>query len=188
MIVTPRLRLRRWRPEDLAPFSALNADAEVMRYFPAPLTEAETAALIDRIEAHFQTHAFGLWAAELIGTTECIGFIGLSVPRFQAHFTPCVEVGWRLAARYWNMGLATEGALAALDYGFETLGLEEIVSFTVVANLPSRRVMEKIGMTHAADDDFAHPNLPADHPLSRHVLYRARRSPIHALRRPARSL
>lgn len=146
-----------------------------MRHFPSTLTEAETVALLDRIGAHFQTHGWGLWAAELTATAQCIGFIGLSVPRFQAHFTPCVEIGWRLAAEHWNQGLATEGALAALRYGFDTLGLEEIVSFTVAANLPSRRVMEKIGMRRDPADDFAHPNLPADHPLSLHVLYRLRR-------------
>ena len=107
-------------------------------------------------------------------TGEFIGYVGLAVPGFEAHFTPCVEIGWRLATPYWNLGLATEGARAVLDYAFSTVGLNEVVSFTVPANVRSRRVMEKLGLTHNPSDDFDHPRLPPDHPLRRHVLYRIR--------------
>ncbi len=172
-IETPRLLLRAWRTEDRVPFARLNADWRVMRYFPATLSAAESDALADRIEAHFARHGFGLFAAELRLTREFIGFVGLGIPNLEAPFMPCVEIGWRLAAAYWNQGLATEGARAALHYGFETLALDEIVAFTVPANLASRRVMEKIGMTHNAVDDFDHSRLPDGHPLRRHVLYRA---------------
>src|SRR5262249_49060595 len=123
----------------------------------------------------FGQHGYAQWAVEIPGVTPFAGFVGLSIPRFEASFTPCVEVGWRLAAEYWGRGYATEGARAALAFGFQELQLNEIVSFTVPANLRSRRVMEKIGMTHDTKDDFAHPLLPADHHLSRHVLYRIAR-------------
>ena len=161
-----------WRPEDRVHFAAMNRDERVMRYFPALLSVAESDALVQRIEAHFAQHQFGPWAAEMKATGEFAGFIGLSVPRFEAHFTPCVEIGWRLAARFWNQGLATEGARAVLRFGFVTLGLEEIVSFTTTDNLASRRVMEKIGMRRDPADDFDHPGLGEGHPLRRHVLYR----------------
>jgi RimJ/RimL family protein N-acetyltransferase len=169
---TERLLLRRWRDSDREPFAHINADPRVMEYFPATLTREESSALIDRIEAYFAERAWGPWAAELRMTGELIGFIGLSVPAFEAPFTPCVEIGWRLAAEHWGKGLATEGALAALHYGFTELHLPEIVSFTTVANLPSRRVMEKLAMTHNPADDFDHPGLPDGHPLGPHVLYR----------------
>lgn len=172
VIATPRLLLRGWKAEDRAPFAAMNADPKVMRYFASPLTELETNAMLDRNAAHFEQYGFGLWAAELSSTGEFIGFIGLSVPQFEAPFTPCVEIGWRLAANHWNKGLATEGAGAVLRYGFESLRIEEIVSFTSVDNLPSRRVMEKIGMNRDPKDDFDHPRLPIGHELRRHVLYR----------------
>jgi RimJ/RimL family protein N-acetyltransferase len=173
---TERLLLRRWRSADREPFAALNADPRVMEHFPALLSREESDAAADRIEAHFERHGFGLWAVELAGVTPFAGFIGLCVPRCEAHFTPCVEIGWRLAADYWGHGLATEGARAALAFGFESLRLEEIVSYTVPDNLRSRRVMEKLGMTHQPTDDFDHPLLPAGHRLSRHVLYRIARS------------
>ena len=151
----------------------MSADPRVMEYLPTPLSPAECEALIARIESHFDQHGFGLWAVELLDRASCIGFVGLSVPRFEAHFTPCVEIGWRLAADYWGQGLATEAARAALAFGFENLGLKEIVSFTVPQNLRSRRVMERLGMTHDRSDDFDHPVLSEGHRLSRHVLYRA---------------
>lgn len=175
MLETDRLVLRRWRDADREPFAALNADPRVMRFFPAVLSRAESDHAVDRIEAHFENHGFGLFAAELRQTGAFIGFIGLWTPDFEAPFTPCVEIGWRLAADYWNQGLATEGAKAALRHGFDTLRLGEIVSLTTVANAPSRRVMEKIGMTYSPADDFDHPKLPEGHPLRRHVLYRIRR-------------
>jgi RimJ/RimL family protein N-acetyltransferase len=176
VITTERLILRRWQESDRKPFARMNADLRVMKFFPATLSARESDSFADRIGAHFQQHGFGLCAAELRGDGSFIGFIGLNVPQFQAQFTPCVEIGWRLAADYWGQGLATEGAQAILDYGFETLRLNEIVSFTVPSNRRSRRIMEKLGMTHDPADDFDHPQLPAGHALRRHVLYRTSRS------------
>ncbi len=172
---TNRLLLRRWRIEDRQSFAAMNADLRVMEHFPKLLTREESNAVVDRIEAHFREHGFGVWALEILGVTPFAGFVGLSHPRFEASFTPCVEIGWRLAAEYWGQGYATEGAKAALNFGFLTLGLAEILSFTVPANVRSRRVMEKIGMTHEAAEDFDHPLLAPGHRLSRHVLYRIKR-------------
>jgi ribosomal-protein-alanine N-acetyltransferase len=173
---TPRLRLRRWRAEDREPFAALNADPRVAEFLSGPLARADSDALIERIESHFEEHGFGLWAVEIPGVAACAGFVGLSVPRFQARFTPCVEVGWRLASGCWGGGYATEAARAALAFGFGELGLDEIVSFTAPANVRSRRVMEKLGMSHSPDDDFDHPALPVGHRLRRHVLYRLARA------------
>lgn len=170
-----RLLLRRWRTSDRAPFAALNADPRVMEHFPARLSRAESDAFADRIEAHFAEHGFGPWAVEVPGTADFIGFVGLSVPRFVAPFTPCVEVGWRIAAEHWGRGYAPEAASAAVAYGFETLALREILSFTTEVNQRSRRVMEKLGMTRDPADDFDHPGLPEGHALRRHVLYRLAR-------------
>ncbi len=174
-ISTPRLLLRLWRDEDLPAFAAMNADPKVMEFFPKPLDRAESDAAAARIRDHFARRGFGLWAVEVPGVADFIGFVGLSVPTFEAHFTPCVEIGWRLACEHWGHGYATEVARAALDFGFQHLALDEIVSFTVPANLRSRRVMERIGMTYSPADDYDHPALPEGHPLRRHVLYRARR-------------
>lgn len=172
---TERLLLRRWRADDRAPFAALNADPRVVELLPGPLSRADSDALASRIEAHFAARGFGLWAVEVPGEIPFAGFVGLAVPAFEAAFTPCVEVGWRLAAACWGRGYATEAARAALDFGFARLGLAEIVSFTVPANVRSRRVMERLGMTHDPADDFDHPALPAGHPLRRHALYRTAR-------------
>jgi RimJ/RimL family protein N-acetyltransferase len=171
-IATERLLLRRWRDADREPFARMNADPRVMEHFAARLTRAESDAMIDNIEARFADRGYSLWAAELRAGGEFIGFIGLSVPAFQAHFTPCVEIGWRLDAAFWGRGLATEGARAVVRYAFDVLRLDEIVSFAVVGNVRSRRVMEKLGMTHDPRDNFDHPKLPPGHPLRRHVLYR----------------
>ena len=173
-LVTERLVLRPWRPADRAPFAALNADPAVMEHFPAPLTREESDAMIARAEAHLDQHGFGPWAVEVRGGAPVIGFVGLVVPRFTAHFTPCVEIGWRLARAHWGHGYATEAARAALAFGFGTVGLAEIVSFTVPANVRSIAVMERLGMTRDPAGDFEHPNLPEGHPLRRHVLYRIR--------------
>jgi RimJ/RimL family protein N-acetyltransferase len=173
---TERLLLRRWRPADREPFAALNADPLVMKHFPSTLSRQESDALVERVEATFEQNGFGPWAIEVPNIAAFIGFVGLSIPRFTAHFTPCVEIGWRIAAEYWNRGYASEAARAAVRAGFEIFRLEEIVSFTVPANLPSRRVMEKIGMLHDEADDFDHPSFPDGHPLKRHVLYRISRS------------
>jgi RimJ/RimL family protein N-acetyltransferase len=172
---TPRLTLRHWQSSDREPFAALNADPRVMEFMPATLPRAESDLFADRIEAHFHIHGFGLCAAELRQDSSFIGFIGLSIPAFPAHFTPCVEIGWRLSANHWAQGLATEGAQAIVQYAFCTLNLDSLVSITVPANTRSRRVMEKLGMTYSPADDFNHPNLPPNHPLSRHVLYRLTR-------------
>jgi len=173
---TERLRLRPWRAADRAPFAALNADPVVMEFFPSPLTRQESDAFVDRIERHFETHGFGLWAVELPGELPFVGFVGLAVPSFEAPFMPCVEVGWRLARAAWGRGIAPEAARAAVDFGFEEPGLDGVVSFTSTINLRSRRVMEKIGMRHSPAEDFDHPALPAGHRLRRHVLYRLSRS------------
>ena len=175
MIRTPRLVLREWRDEDLEPFAALNAHPEVMRYFSKPLSRAESDGFAARVRAELAARGYGLWAVESPGEAEFLGFVGLNVPDFDASFTPCIEIGWRLAWRFWNKGYASEAARAVLAHAFGELGLREVVSFTTAANLASRRVMEKIGMRRDAGGDFAHPRLPADHPLSPHVLYRARR-------------
>jgi RimJ/RimL family protein N-acetyltransferase len=152
----------------------MNSDPRVREFFPRLLSRAESDQEVDWLEKHFREHGFTFFAAELRKSEEFIGFNGLAVPSFEAHFTPCVEVGWRLAPNYWGRGLATEAARAVLNYGFETLRMGEIVSFTVPANVRSRRVMEKIGMTHNPADDFDHPRVPEGHPLRRHVLYRVR--------------
>ena len=169
---TPRLVLRRWHVADRALFARLNADPQVMRHFLRPLDRAESDALVDRIEAAFETHGYGLWAVERLEDEAFLGFTGLAVPRFTAAFTPCVEVGWRYAREAWGHGYATEAARAALRFGFEEAGLPEIVSFTSVGHERSRRVMERLDMHRDPADDFDHPSFPVGHPLRRHVLYR----------------
>jgi ribosomal-protein-alanine N-acetyltransferase len=180
-IRTDRLLLRQWRASDREPFAALNADPRVMAHFPRVLSRAESNAIASRIEDVLATRGWGLWAVEVVSVAPFIGFIGLATPRFEAHFTPAIEIGWRLAAEYWRCGYATEGAHAALSHAFDVLRLEEVVSFTVPANVRSRRVMERIGMTRNEADDFDHPGMPADSPLRRHVLYRTRRQDRVAL-------
>ena len=176
IIETGRLVLRRWQSSDVEPFAALNADPRVMEFFPATLSRAQTEAMVATIEKNIDQHGFGIWAVELKRTRDFIGFIGLDVPGYALPFSPCVEIGWRLAFNHWGNGYAQEGARAALTFGFEKMRLEEIVSFTTVANLRSRRVMERIGMIYDARDDFDHPKLPEGHPLRRHVLYRSVKS------------
>lgn len=173
-MLTTRLRLRQWTDADLEPLAAMNADPEVMAHFPAPLSRGESDAMLARLRSDLAEHGWGLWALELRETGEFLGFTGLAIPRFDAHFTPAVEVGWRLARTYWGHGYATEAARAATAYGFSELALDEIVSFTTVGHRSSRAVMERLGMTHDSDDDFDHPSLPCSHPLCRHVLYRLR--------------
>lgn len=174
-IVTARLKLRSWKADDALPFAAMNRDPRVMEFYPSVLNREETDALIDRIAQHFALHGFGPCAVELRATGEFIGYVGLFIPQFEAAFTPCVEIGWRIAAEHWEKGLATEAAQAVLHDGFERLFLPEIVSFTVPDNVRSRRVMAKLGMTHDPAENFDHPLLSAGHPLRRHVLYRLRR-------------
>lgn len=147
-----------------------------MEFFPNTLAAEASDALLDRIERHFEKHGFGLYAVELRENHSLIGYVGLAVPAFEAAFTPCVEIGWRLAANVWGRGFATEAAREVLRYGFEEVKLTEILSWTTVGNTRSRRVMEKLGMARDPADDFDHPNLPEGHPLRRHVLYRLRSS------------
>jgi len=169
-LATERLTLRPWRDSDADAYAAWNADPLVMRFYPQTFDRASSDASLARAQAHFALRNFGMWAAEITATRELIGMIGLQVPRFQAHFTPCVEVGWRLAPAHWHKGYATEGARAALNFGFTVLRLPEIVAMTVPANLPSIAVMERLGMTRNPDDDFDNPLV--DGPFKRHVLYR----------------
>ncbi|QDU12039.1 GNAT family N-acetyltransferase [Gimesia aquarii] len=166
---TPRLILRQWSETDVAPFAEMNKDPRVMKHFPNILSYEQSSQMVKRITAHFEEHGFGLWAVEVKKTSQFAGFIGLAVPQFTADFTPCVEVGWRLAVPFWNQGYATEGARVALEFGFTQCKLSEIFSFTVPANLASRRVMEKIGMSYLCD--FDHPALLEKDPLRQHVLY-----------------
>lgn len=174
-IVTERLKLRMWRPGDRAPFATMNADPRVMEHFPGLLSRAKSDLLADRIAQHIADKGFGLWAVEVPGQADFIGFIGLSTVTFEAHFTPSIEIGWRLAAPFWGRGYATEGARAALDFGFSHLDLAHIVSFTVAANKASLRVMERLGMRRIERGDFDHPRVPEGHRLRRHVLYRTTR-------------
>ena len=176
---TARLLLRGFRGEDLARLAVLNADPRVMEHFPARMSLEETSAQLARFRQHWEEHGFGWWAVEVPGVSPFIGWVGLARPRFEAHFTPCVEIGWRLAADAWGRGYATEGAREALRFGWAVPAprLEEIVAFTVPANVRSRRVMEKLGMSHDPRDDFEHPRVPEGHPLRAHMLYRMRRRP-----------
>lgn len=172
-VSTSRLFLREWNDSDRRPYAELNADAEVMRHFPSTLTAQQSDEMVDRIVSGWIDRGFGLWAVERVDTAELIGFVGLLSPAWQAPFTPCVEVGWRLARRHWGQGFAPEAAIAALEWGFANVDLphDEILSFTTERNVKSRRVMEKIGMVHDAAADFDHPLLP-DWVERRHVLYR----------------
>jgi RimJ/RimL family protein N-acetyltransferase len=171
---TERLVLRRWCDADRAPFAAMNADPVVMEFLPNPLTRRESDEFVDRIERAFEAHGWGLWAVEVVEHGGFAGFVGLWPADFDADFTPAVEIGWRLDARFWGQGYAPEAARAALEFGFEQVGLGEIVSFTAVINERSQRVMQKIGMTRDPNEDFDHPRLTNGHRLRRHVLYRIR--------------
>jgi RimJ/RimL family protein N-acetyltransferase len=175
-IITPRLRLRGWLDADFEPFAALNSDPLVMEFFVRPLERAQSDSFAIRAREKLVERGFGLWAVEATDIAPFLGYVGLAEPSFQALFTPCIEIGWRLAREYWGHGFATEAAAAVIDYAFGTLGLNEIVSFTAVGNQRSRRVMERLGMRRDARDDFDHPNFPEGHPLRPHVLYRLKAS------------
>jgi len=175
---TERLLLRGWRDSDLAPFAALNQDPEVMRFFPATLSREESDALAARASAALTERGWGLWAVDRDG--KFLGFTGLAVPRFESHFTPAVEIGWRFARAAWGSGYATEAATAVLRFAFDELRLDEVVSFTAVGNRRSRAVMERIGMAHDKAGDFQHPGVPEGSPLRSHVLYRAE-NPMNGL-------
>ena len=171
-----RLRLRQWRDEDLPEFAAMCADPQVMRYFPAPLSRLESAALIGRVRGHFAEYGYGLWALERKDTGAFVGLTGLLNVGFDTAFTPAVEIGWRLAREHWGLGYASEAAWTALRCGFDRLALEQVVSFTSQLNLPSQKVMQAIGMQRDLQGDFEHPRLIDGHPLRPHVLYRISRA------------
>jgi RimJ/RimL family protein N-acetyltransferase len=175
VLETQRLLLRPWREADLEPFASINADPRVTATLPRSLTRPESDALAARIVDRFQHNGFGQWAVEIPGVAPFIGFIGLAAPSFEAHFTPAIEIGWRLAFERWGRGYATEGASAVLKFAFTRAGMDEVVSFTSQSNTRSRAVMERIGMQYDPIDDFDHPALDRTHPLLRHVLYRLRR-------------
>lgn len=177
VLATDRLLLRRWRESDREPFAALNADPEVMRYFPSTRTRDESDAMIDRLDAAIEADGFGLWAVERRDTAAFVGFVGLSRPSFDPALADQVEIGWRLARDAWGQGFATEAAHEVVRFAFDPDGadLSALISFTAAVNEPSRRVMRRLGMTHAPEDDFEHPSLPVGHALRPHVLYRLRR-------------
>jgi len=170
---TDRLLLRQWQEKDKEPFAALNSDPRVMKYFPSLLSKAKSDSVVDRAKTLIMERGWGFWAAELKETGAFIGFIGLHMPTDDLPFSPCVEIGWRLAHEHWGKGYATEAALAALSVGFHQLLLNEIVSFTAVGNLRSQAVMKRIGMTMSGN--FEHPVLPKESPLRQHCLYRLTR-------------
>jgi len=171
-LTTGRLKLRQWRDADLAPFAALNADPEVMRYFPSTLAQEQSDEFAGYVYETIERQGWGLWAVEVTDGPPFIGFVGLNRVSFEEHFTPAVEVGWRLDRPFWGNGYATEAAAAAVTFGLEQLHLEEIVSFTSTLNEPSIRVMRRLGMRHDAAGDFDHPRVAEGSPLRRHVLYR----------------
>jgi len=171
---TERLRLRQWRREDLEPFAELNADPEVMEHFPEPLDRSTSDAMADWLRLGIAARGWGFWATEERSSGAFVGFVGLSVPRAELPFSPCVEIGWRLARPFWGRGYATEAARETLRVGFELLELDEIVSFTTLGNLRSRAVMERLGMREDPGT-FEHPSLPPGHPLREHCLYRIAR-------------
>jgi ribosomal-protein-alanine N-acetyltransferase len=172
---TPRLVLRQWRQHDRTPFAALNADPLVMEHFPDLLTREQSDAMVDRCVEQIQCSGYGLWAVEVRTSGEFIGCVGLAVPTWEAAFTPCTEIGWRLARSAWGHGYASEAAGAALATAFGAVGLQEVLSFTTTRNLRSQQVMQRIAMTRDPSEDFNHPRV-ADGPLRRHLLYRISRA------------
>ncbi len=178
LIETARLGLRTWRVADQAPFAVINANEQVMEYFPSRMSWQQTQDYIDRIRQHFLQHGFGLYVVDELATGKMIGCVGFNKPTFKADFMPCVEIAWRLHPQVWGQGYATEAAQACLDYGWQTLGLEEVTSFTAIANKRSARIMQKIGMERKGE--FDHPNLSSTHWLCPHVWYRIQSPTIGA--------
>ncbi|GAA2638409.1 GNAT family N-acetyltransferase [Paractinoplanes durhamensis] len=171
-LTTERLLLRQWRAADREPFAEMNADPVVMRHFPSRLTRAQSDAMADQKEAAVAEQGWGLWAVEIKDTGDFAGFIGLQAVPAYLSFAPAIEIGWRLGARFHGVGYATEGARDVRAYAFEVLGLPGLVSMTSALNTNSRRVMEKLGMTHDPAEDFDYPTDPPDWSGRRHVLYR----------------
>lgn len=170
-----RLLIRPWRDDDLDALASMNADPEVMRYFAKCLERNESADMMERHARHVERHGFAWWALEVPGVAAFAGSVALLMPRFEAHFMPCFEIGWRLPRAFWGRGYATEAAAAVIDFAFDQVLLDEVVAFTPVGNERSRRVMTRLGMTHRTEDDFGHPTLALDHPLRHHLLYRLTR-------------
>ena len=175
-LITRRLILRPWQEADRAKFRALNGDPEVMVHFPRPLTAERSDAIMDAWQEHIVRHGWGFWAVERNLDGAFVGAVGIAHATFDAPFTPTVEIGWRLSKDYWRKGYALEAASEALRFGFERLRLGEIVAFTLPANLPSRGVMERLGMTTNPADDFEHPAVEEGHPMRAHVLYRLKQA------------
>ena len=173
VISTERLFLRKWLESDSEPFTKMNSDPDVMEYFPQLSTAAETMAMIKRINIAFEKNGFGLWAVENKITKEFLGFTGFMIPQFESFFTPCIEIGWRFKKESWRQGFATEAAKACLNYGFDNLGFNKIVSFTSTLNYKSEKVMQRIGMNYIAH--FDHPKIEKENSLCRHVLYEINR-------------
>ncbi|MGI9436273.1 MAG: GNAT family N-acetyltransferase [Geminicoccaceae bacterium] len=173
---TRRLLLRPWRMEDLHPLASMNADSEVMRYFPAVLDRQASAAMMARNDAHVRRHGFGWWAIETPGGTDFAGAVSLQLAGFEAHFTPCFEIGWRLPKRFWGMGYASEAANVVANFAFDDLLLDKLIAMTAHHNHRSRKVMRRLGMSYRPEDDFGHPLVAFDHPLRHHVLYRLSRN------------
>lgn len=171
-----QITLRQWKDSDLEPYAAMNRDPEVMRYFPGLRSREESAESLERQRALIEKRGWGLWVVDVDGAFA--GFTGLAVPSFDAPFMPCIEIGWRLSLAYWGRGIAYRAACEAVAYGFGKLGLTEIVSFTTVANMRSRRLMERLGFIHYPAEDFDHPLIPVGHELCRHVFYRRRVEPL----------
>lgn len=174
ILTTKRLLLRQWKESDLPLFAKMNADSLVMEWFPSTLSKEESDSLAERIQQELKEKEkeYGLWAVEVVKATSFIGFVGLHYQDFPAAFTPCIEIGWRLAYEHWGKGYAFEAASKVIEYAFQTVKLRELVSFTHVKNQRSRKLMERLGMTRRVEDDFEHPKLPKGHPLRPHVLYR----------------
>jgi len=181
IIETPRLILRGWTDDDLEPWCAMNADPRVTEFFPVPFPRERSLALAAAMREELEHRGYGWWIAEVKDSSagKFDGTIALTKIAFQAHFTPAVEIGWRLPFALWGNGYATEGARAALDFGFNRLQLDEIVAITAVPNGRSQRVMQKLGMTRDPRDDFDHPKIEPGHRLARHVLYRMRAPQAH---------
>jgi RimJ/RimL family protein N-acetyltransferase len=174
-LIGPRVILRRWDNADLPAFAAMNADDRVMEFFPKKLSRKESREVFAVLKDEIEDRGWGLWAVEING--ELAGYTGLARPSFEAHFTPCTEIGWRFRPQFWGHAYATEAARLALLFAFSTLHLEEVVSFAARVNLRSVKVMQRLGMAHDSEEDFNHPKLPAGHVLQRHVLYRLKNTP-----------
>ena len=176
VIETPRLRLRNWRDEDLQPWFEMGADPRVMEFFPGVYDRERSDSIAASVRQRNEANTYGWWIVEEKNGEPFAGVIQLDEVSFEAHFTPVREIGWRLPVEFWGRGYATEAARAVLEYAFERLAMDEVVALTTVMNVRSRRVMERLGMTHDPNDDFDNPRVPDGHPLQRHVLYRIHRT------------